>query len=57
MDLAGVLQRSLALTSGERKRLANDAISHVRHCFTLESMCNRTMTTYREVLARTTRSD
>jgi len=57
MDLADVLQRSLALTSGERKRLANDAISHVRHRFTLESMCNRTMTTYREVLARTARSD
>ena len=55
--LADALRHSLALTSGERERLAYGAISHVRHRFTVESMRIRTMTAYRAVLAQTTLVD
>ena len=56
-ELADALRHSLALTSGERERLAYNAISHVRHRFTVENMRNRTMTAYRAVLAQTTLVD
>ena len=55
--LADALRHSLALTSGERERLAYGAMSHVRHRFTVESMRIRTMIAYREVLAQTTLVD
>ncbi len=51
-DLATALDRSLALATEDREKLARTAIAHVRHRFTVENMRDRTMNTYREVLTQ-----
>ena len=51
-DLATALDRSLALATEDREKLAREAIAHARNRFTVENMRDRTMNTYREVLTQ-----
>lgn len=49
-SLAEALGRGLALTSGEREKLAQEAIAHVSDSFTLENMKRSTLKMYVDVL-------
>jgi glycosyltransferase involved in cell wall biosynthesis len=49
-SLAAALEQALALTPADRERIARDAIAHVRHNFSTELMCARTLAVYDEVL-------
>lgn len=49
--LAAAINRVLALTHAERKRLTDNAVAHVRANFSKEVMCGKTLDVYNEVLA------
>ena len=48
--LADALQAALALTEGEREKLASAAVARAAALFSVESMCRKTLAVYRELL-------
>lgn len=48
--LAAALQQALALTARERKEISLSAREHIQNNFSLELMCSKTLSVYRELL-------